>query len=151
MLLLMQGLGLLQQGEQALSCLLSVGGEKEEDPIPAALRTYLSILNMSEAELDNHIAAGPDKFRLSSSAGDELGIYTLFIMLLDEARRSLEESDGAHSLEHDISILEKGPDSVIPEVWACVLYRAGQKRIVRGYRKAAMQKLDKIVAQMNSA
>jgi Rubisco LSMT substrate-binding len=131
--------------------MLPAGEERQQDPMPERLRLYLSVLNMSEDDLNKQPADRLPNSHHSGSAGDELGVYSLFAMLLDEAGRTLENSAGSCSLEDDIAILEKGPDAVSPEMWACVLYRAGQKRIVRGYRKAAVQKLDTIMAQMKAA
>lgn len=101
-------------------------------------------MNMSEKEVEECLENPGSQKPLS--LGDELGIATKFLWLLDQNAATLE---GGHTLEDDISILEQGQDSVPPTLWQCVLYRAGHKRIVRGYRKAARVKLDKIIAAMN--
>ena len=127
---------------------LAVQGESNEDPIPETAQKLLQVMNMSETELEER-SENPQERQKALSLGDQLGIVTRFLWLLDQKSASLEGSPNGHTLEDDIAILEKGPDAVPTSLWSCVLYRASQKRCLRGYRKAASAKLDKIIAAMN--
>lgn len=135
-----------QAGGADISFWLPTEGENKSNPVPEPAQKLLHVLNMSEKELEECLATG--KHQKPLTHGDELGIVTKFLWLLQQTSAKLE---GVTSLEDDVAILESlSSHSEVPTMlWHCVLYRAGHKRIVRGYRKAARLKLDKIIAAMN--
>ena len=108
----------------------------------------LHVLNMSERELEECLE-NPQGRHKALSLGDQLGIVTSFLWLLDQKSASLEGGLNGHTLEDDIAILEQGSGALPASLWSCVLYRARQKRCVRGYKKIASAELDKIIAAMN--
>jgi hypothetical protein len=62
-----------------------------------------------------------------------------FSFLLFSTWQALEKGTG--DLQDDLAILEQGPESVAPEKWACVLYRAGQKRIIKEHLNSTLDVL----------
>lgn len=92
----------------------------------------------------------------------ELALYTTFTALLRMKLAELEgpdaggeEGTGTGSLERDLAVLEAGPEALLGTdggsvAWQCVLYRAAQKRIVRGYLRDADAHLQGVMAQMQA-
>lgn len=139
-----QRMGLVQPKEKDLSFWLPTDGEHCLNPVPKQAYKMLHVMNMSDEELEVCLSTSIDSKPVS--LGDELGIMTKFLWLLDQKEASLEGS--GQTLEDDIRVLEKGKQTVSPTLWHCVLYRAGHKRIVRGYRKVAKTKLNDIIAAL---
>ena len=101
-------------------------------------------LAKGDAELDT--SKLPKQHRLSI----ELAVYTSFVQLLTLHLHALEGPTGTGTLDRDIEIISKGPAGVSADSWNCVVYRAGQKRIVREYLRLANERLDKVTAEMKA-
>ena len=77
-----------------------------------------------------------------------MAVFTSFCKLLALHLDAMEGPEGTGPLDDDLTIIEKGEDSVTAAQWGCVVYRAGQKRIVREYLRLANDKLSRIAAEM---
>lgn len=119
------------------------------DPLPPEGRQVLEAL-VCTAEDEKHLkeeAQGQAAFwRLSI----DLAVYTSFCKLLGLYQDMLEGSEGTGPLEADLQAIEAGPDNVPAETWHCIIYRAGQKRIVRSHLQAANKKLEQLTSDMQA-
>ena len=96
-------MGCRQAGGAVVSFWLAVQGESNEDPIPETAQKLLQVMNMSETELEER-SENPQERQKALSLGDQLGIVTRFLWLLDQKSASLEGSPNGHTLEDDIAI-----------------------------------------------
>jgi hypothetical protein len=125
-----------------------------KEALPPEGRKVLQILVMTEEEAeavkdckDLSIAELTKKQQLSI----DLAIFTSFCKLLSLYLDAMEGAEGSGPLDNDIQLILKGKDSMSPNNWNCVLYRAGQKRILREYLKAANTRLVSITEEMKEA
>lgn len=144
---------LQEQGLTARFALPRVKGPVKE-ALPVEGRKVLQILVMTEEELEavkdckDLSTAGLTKRQQLSI---ELAIFTSFCKLLSLYLDAMEGAEGSGSLDDDIQLVLKGKESMSANNWNCVLYRAGQKRILREYLKAANTRLVSIVGEMKEA
>lgn len=131
-----------------LGFVLPKTGEIGEEPLPRCGRDIIEVFTMG-AKAVQTAAQNPSQ-RQAMSLGDELAIYTTFCWLLEQHQQALEGPQGTGSLAKDIEIIQCGPDGVSLAYWNCVVYRAGQKSIVRKYLKAARRKVQHIMDDMHS-
>jgi hypothetical protein len=81
----------------------------------------------------------------------ELAIFTTFCKLLSLYLDAMEGTEGTGPLDDDIKLILNGKDSMSSNKLNCVLYRAGQKRILRAHLKAANARLVEITEEMKEA
>jgi hypothetical protein len=125
-----------------------------KEPLPEQGRKVLQMLVMTAEETRELLRHGmpldarklPEREFLSV----QLAVYTSFCKLLSLHLHAMEGPDGTGPLDDDLAIITKGEQGMSPEAWSCVVYRAGQKRIVREYLKLANEKLRSITEQMKA-
>jgi hypothetical protein len=142
---------LAPDSDEDVSFWLLTEGEKNGNSIPDSAQKLLYVMNMTDRELEECLKNPLESMSSKPlSLSEELGITTKFLWLLDQKETALEgTSHHRHTLEDDVFILEQGRAAAHPSLWSCVVYRAGHKRIVRGYKKAAKAKLSKIIAALS--
>lgn len=62
-----------------------------------------------------------------------------------------DAENGTGSLERDESLLSLGQAGVPPRVWACLVYRVGQKRLIRTYITLVREELQKLMVLLRQA
>eukprot|EP00892_Ulva_mutabilis_P007496 jgi/Ulvmu1/5118/UM021_0135.1 len=137
---------LLQAKNLPLQFFLPKDGGMRGDPLPKTGHDIIKVFTMSARSITE--AVEHPLQQLPVSLGDELAIYTTFCWLLEQYQLSMEGPQGTGSLAEDIEIIQRGPDGVSDAYWNCVVYRAGQKSIVRKYLKASRRKLQEIMDEM---
>jgi hypothetical protein len=108
---------------------------------------------------DDAAAAGASGSTPAASArvdalGADMAVITTFVRLLELQAARLEGADeGSGPLEDDLAALRGGGgDSELPS-WrrACVVYRAGQKALVRAYLVRARRELQDTLGELQRA
>lgn len=123
-----------------------------KEPLPEQGRKVLQMLVMTAEETNELLRHGapldarklPEREFLSV----QLAVYTSFCKLLSLHLHAMEGPDGTGPLDDDVALIGKGEEGMPPEAWSCVVYRAGQKRIVREYLTLATEKLRCITERM---
>lgn len=122
-----------------------------KQPLPDAARSVLQILVMTDQEIkateastDTHTPGLSRRERL----GIDLAVLTSFCKLLVLHVDAMEGAEGTGPLDDDLALIQKGRDALGKAQWDCVVYRAGQKRILRQYLKEANAKLVQVTEEM---
>ena len=125
-----------------------------QDPLPQEGHHVLETLVMTAEETEALARADADfdinKLPKLERLSIELAVYTSFCKLLSLHLHALEGPEGSGTLDSDVAIIAQGPASVSADTWNCVVYRAGQKRIVREYLSLANDRMGKVTTQMKA-
>ncbi|CAL8466595.1 g6131 [Coccomyxa elongata] len=148
------------RGAQGIKGERGNAADRLQQLMPEAAWGTLEVLVMEPRQLAQELeaGAGPTSQQPSppstpvEAAGLRLAVMTTLVRLLEVKLAELEGEGGTGSLENDVQLLE-GPLSrpggqAHRRLRDCVVYRAGQKRIVRGYlqiaRTAVMEELERM-------
>lgn len=119
--------------------------------LPDTARRVLQILVMTEKEID--AMEGSKDLQSSGLScrerlGIDLAVYTSFCKLLVLHLDAMEGAEGTGPLDDDLALIQKGRDAMGRAQWDCLVYRAGQKRILRQYLHEANAKLVQVTEEM---
>lgn len=139
----------MQARNLPLQFALPKGEENGDEPLPLSGHDMIGVFVMDAHAVQS--ASTDPLQKLPLSLGDELAIYTTFCWLLEQRQQLLEGPHGTGSLDRDIEIIQHGPEGLSHSYWSCVVYRAGQKSIVRKYLKAARRKVQCVIDDLHAS
>ncbi|MEW5303031.1 MAG: hypothetical protein WDW36_005763 [Sanguina aurantia] len=123
-----------------------------EDPgtvLPVSVSTlpqHSPVLDIDLLETQAVSMNGRQLGQLLDDLGMRLATLTTLERLLAVKSAEIEDTEtGTGSLERDEGLLSLGQASVPPRVWACLVYRVGQKRLIRTYITLVREELQKLM------